>query len=574
MTIRTRPARSAAFTLIELLVAVGAVALVAVAIAAVFEATGRTVSTGRRVGALNAYAALLKQQLERDFATMTRDGFLIIRNEMADVNGDGAWGPADLVPLHPDDLNPRVRRIDEIMFFAKGEFTTAREPLEPALVARSDAAAVYYGHGQRRIPDNDPNGLYRLPRLDDRNDSDSRARLAFRDPVNPNRFASDWILVRHLTLLSPRQATTRPRPFPATFALAPAELSDYDNQVALQPAASNVFRSLSNIFPVSFGSPIRAVRPLRSSGLVDIATTDLSEIRLVVITSDVMPGQAQGNFFDPLANSNPVPQPNAGVDGIFRQFGTGPGQDAGVLGRMQAWMSDALPAWSGAPNPAQRARIRCEPAPPNYVGVLAAVTQPPVVQAYSRADQLMLSGSNFIPRCTEFIVEWSFGKTYPSDPSNPDYVVGREGELIWHGLERLPDGTPVQNDSRAVVRPYDEFQRLARLEKPYQALDGSIRLDPSDLWVRTDLVHGQGYSSSQVAPGAALTSYFGYVDPYFKPDKDNDGLLESPVDAASPTYPWAWPRLVRVTIGLADPADSAFEQRFQFVLPLPREPGR
>jgi hypothetical protein len=83
-------------------------------------------------------------------------------------------------------------------------------------------------------------------------------------------------------------------------------------------------------------------------------------------------------------------------------------------------------------------------------------------------------------------------------------------------------------------------------------------------------------------PGEPVMSYFGFSDPTFIPDKNADGELSwvppttatppTPIDSATPTIPWAWPKLVRVTIGLADPTDLSIEQRFQFVFELPPSP--
>lgn len=109
------------FTLVEVLVAVGAVALVAVGMAAIFDSVGKTVTGGRRVSALTAYATILEQQMRRDFDAMTRDGFLVIRQQ---YTNDGTRQLR--VPAHADDLAPRVRRIDEVVFFAQGDYSTAR----------------------------------------------------------------------------------------------------------------------------------------------------------------------------------------------------------------------------------------------------------------------------------------------------------------------------------------------------------------------------------------------------------------------------------------------------------------
>src|SRR4051812_43692171 len=72
------------FTLIEIVVAVGAVALVAVGLASIFDSVGKTVTGGRRLSVLNTYGSLIESQMRRDFEAMTRDGFLVIRQQWVD----------------------------------------------------------------------------------------------------------------------------------------------------------------------------------------------------------------------------------------------------------------------------------------------------------------------------------------------------------------------------------------------------------------------------------------------------------------------------------------------------------
>lgn len=616
------PARRS-FTLIEVLIVVGAVALIGVALAAVFEHTGRTVTVGRRVSALNSYASLLEAQMRRDFSRISRDGFLIIRNEYADANripgfqfnpppGANTPGVEDVVALHADDLRPRPRRIDELMLFVEGDFTSVRDPVDPQHIARSSAARVYYGHGKRRRSDAGSSPLgspYLVPSLDDPND-EAEANLGVVPPpgvTNPNRYAADWILLRHVTVLAP------PRTTPEWSTMGPASRADRDIQVALQPAARDVFRALAAMslpqgdflplpsYPPQYPSP-GALRdstwPQFSSGIVDIATTTLGEIRQVVLSADTWPGQvptgasgqaAGQNFYDPGSNTGPDGS-NAGPDGKFRFLAAAPQGDPDVLWRMQSWMADALPAWSSAPDPDNRTRLRCEATPPNFLGVLDPnspyYSGNPDIRSLMRSDQLMLSASNFIPHCTEFIVEWSFGVTYPSDPQDPNYRAGREGELIWHGMTRLADGRPaipaptsqtqMENDPDLVAQPYNPLTAdVQRHTTRYRRIDGSIGQHPvtaSDFLRQLELIHGAGIVDPYAPPpGDPVTSYFGYIDPTFNPDRDGDGVVQGPTDATGPLE-WVWPRLIRVTVGLADPNDPTVEQRFQFVFEIP--PGR
>lgn len=575
------------FTLMELLIAVGALAFIAVGVAAIFDATGRTIRAGRRVSDFTAYANLIEQQMRADIQSMTREGFLIIRNEYADADGNGSvsvFAPGvsnpDAVPLYEGEpaSQHRLRRIDELMFFAKGQFASLREPLDSRFIPRADAAAIYYGHGQRRVNDaeTNPTSSYLVPQLDDNvspGGVDRNARLGYRpasrNVTNPNRFASDWILVRRVTLLRPPSTSLVIHPSESRpFGLSLNRMADSDIQIGLQPAASSIFRSLASRFPLSATQRVRfeaaADHPQIPSGLVDIATTDLGEIRLIVTTADCMPGDAGNDFYDPAANTGPEGN-NAGVDGLF---------DARALERMQAWMLDALPAFSHAGNPNDRTRIRCESAPTNFVG-LGAQFNPVTNQgnptylpeglerAYRRADQLMLSSSNFLPHCTEFIVEWSFGDTWPSDP---DDGIDRDGEIVWHGMRREANGRVMADCYRS---PF--FNWVQAQSTRYRKVDGTFGTHIHGGADPDDLIHGVGFDPASTAnnPREPLVSYFGYVDPTFDPDTTGDGKLDDPADATTTTLPWPWPKLLRITLSLADPNDPSIEQSFQFIFEVP-----
>ncbi len=637
-----RPRRSG-FTLLELLVAVGALAFVAVGIAAIFESTGRTISAGKRVSAFTSYANLIEQQMRADFAAMTRDGFLVIRNEYAGADPQGST--PDAVALHSEDTNPRPRRIDQLMFFAKGQFTSAREPLNEEFTPRSDTARIYYGHGQR---ESSASARFLAPTLNDSNAptiGQRRAtRLGYADPngTNPNLYASDWTLLRHVTLL--RQPQTSPTvnyaselggqsPF-KTATVDPKAYPDSDVQIALQPAASGVFRRLLTLYPntttssttlpvslrsIDLGAgpnPTNPPSPVFSSGLVDIATTDLTEIRQVVVTADtwpLLPSGAAGptrlagvNFWKPMIPFRADGQ-NEGPDGVFRLWdqcsptpvsSTGAQPDADVLRRMQAWIDDAWPSDATQARALERDRVRCEATPLNFLG--APVGARDALDATTRtADQMMLTSSNFLPRCTEFIVEWSFGDTYTNDPNDTNYalVQGLGGQVVWHGmLRRTSTGQligqgPSNGAQVPAVYPYLDRTMGSALAK-IDSRSLAVRTNEGSTFqhlIRTAMIHGEDFANvnqgSWAAPADPLTSYFGYVDPTFNPDQQavyangswatprSDGKVDGPKDAASSTLPWAWPKLIRVTLSLADPNDPKVERTFQFTFDVP-EPKR
>jgi hypothetical protein len=589
LVLRNGMASYAAFTLLEVLVAVAALAVLAVGIAAIFDTTGKTVKAGRRVSNFSAAAAQLEQILRQDIASMTRDGFLVIRNQYADVDADGVVrdniqsSNGDRVLLSSEDISPRLRRIDELMFFSKGRFRSVREPLAAGYVPESETARIYYGHPRKRLRDITANSLYLRPDISDTFENEANTFLGYDDADNPNRFASDWVLLRHLTLLRPPPTTpVTPTGLPA--GISAANAADSDIQIALQPAAASIFRSLNTIFPLTLPNRIRGTenRPALASGMVDIATTDLSEIANIIRTADTWPGSvptgasgaaAGNNFFDPANNAGQDGR-NAGPDGQWRSAGPAPGFDPFIWRRMHAWMDDAFPANSmGTGN--SLTRMRCESAPNNYVGVASTLTSPEL--DYRRADQLMLSSSNFMPRCTEFIVEWSMGASFPSDPTSAAYVPGRAGELVWYGMER-------QVGNRLVAAPYaashlyaggnDDLPWRQLMVMTYPRVDGQVgtRAVPQE----PQLIHGTYDIAEFFAP---VSSYFGWTDPTFDPEEPSrygtaatqphNGKLDRPTESACETIEWPWPRMIRVTLSLADPSDPTIEQTFQFIIDVP-----
>ncbi|QOJ01613.1 MAG: type II secretion system protein [Phycisphaeraceae bacterium] len=556
-------ARAGGFTLVELLVAIGAVSIVAVGLAAIFQTITRTVTGGQRVSALTQYAATLETQLRDDFARMTREGFLVIRHQ-ATTSPSGVAGmpaPGEQLPVlvHREDSNPRVRRVDEIMFIAQGDFRTAREPLNPEMVARSTYASIYYGHGLRPIQDNDP--LRLRPNF---NEDNARARapwLGERSPtpgdVYPSQYAADWTLLRKATLLVQPGTSRQPVPgtgWPAGLTPRRDNVRDSDNQIMLQPAASSLFRRWSSFVHVR---PVDVVRwdppanrpPMLSSGLVDIATADPTELRAVVQSCNLWPEEVtrRADLFPPVGQPSPI-------NGEFEQVQG----DRRELNRMHAWMRNALPAqssmkpqfdnssgrWLDMPNAAEPAgaRVRFEEYPPDYLGVITDNWPNAAFRGSRRADQTMLTQSRFVPRCSEFIVEWSFGET-----ENLGNGVTR---VKWYGTSEVQGG-------RIAFRRYDQ-----RLYRPFEGRGGfaaSHVVDP-------DLV----YSSAIPQVGDPLTACFGWIDPTYRPPT----AQQQQADPNAPqSVPWAWPKMVRITIAIVDDKDPSIEERLQFVLETPGTPA-
>lgn len=521
------------FTMIELMVAIAAVAVLSLGLAQIFTVAGRTVSAGKRVSALTQYAAALERQLRDDIRAITRDGFFVIRNELTN---DGS-GPVNVRSAAAGGA-ARPRRVDEMVFFRLGQFQSARLAYVPGRTATASSARVYWGHGlQQGVESNLVASL-----------GDNNALGAYFGRPGPNQYAGDWILARHETLLA-QPAGARADTPDGLLALGPNPprwSADSDVQVGMQPSSRDIFRDVYATFggaavgpgdtvPTLAASQRDSGDPTASSGLVDVATTDLASIRRAVLELKP-PSGAMGSY--------------SGQPGEY-SVASGKADD------MQAWMMLSLPAESD-----RGRRLRVEAAPPNLLGLGWTSGGS---DAATRADQLALSAHAFMPQCTEFIVEWSFGDTLPN------------GRINWHGLRRgvdlNSDGVITTGAGEYEIQPYDGLA----LRDPIRARDGSSL--PLSV-IPYDSIHG-AYSSSLV-----LYSFFGYADPdpSYNPragglfvDVNRNGVYD-PEDGDILNYPdtipWAWPKLLRVTVSLADPSDPTIEQTFQFIFNVPQgSPG-
>ncbi len=547
--------RRRALTLVELLVAVGALTLIALGLSRVFGATGDTLRVGRKVSRLNEYAAMIERQMRRDFEQLSRDGFLVIRNRRLANGNSIEFAPGSSVPA-------RERRGDEMVFFQTGSFTSARDPINPARQASGTAARVYFGHGLSwratgRFPAQTPRSDFPLRAVD----------VTGSFGASGNEYAAEWTLLRHVTVLSGAESQYK-RPPIAGSANDPFE--DFDIQVGWQPAARSIFMFQAEFPPSDLRqfSGFTRLRtgesrmPLFASGIVDVATTDLDEIRNTIL--DALPARSPtGSAANPQAAQNADTAEDQALSASASSTGQeaiwAPGVNPGTLTspdmasptrRMQWWMTNALPADSDALSPVVEQRMRYESSPPDYLGTLGASgTEGQAFdddESWRRTDQTMLCASNFVPGCTEFIVEWSFGNVFP-----PDYTdTTKRGQLIWHGLTRNANGET--------------------LAKPYLAQGTSIneanaqRVGLTNAWVPpgsanavpNELIHflppGLGLNQN-----STLYSCFGYLDPLYS--------------SSTAGFDWVWPKLIRITMSLTDPLDPGPEQTFEFTFKVPQK---
>lgn len=634
----THVARRPAFTLLELLVTIGAVAVVAVGLAAVFGAVGDAVATGRRVSRLTQYSRMIEAQLRKDFESMSRDGFLVIRQQYADANGNGTFDPVtnadpgDGVRVGETDTAPRLRRVDEIIFFAHGDFVSNRAPLpDPNWVARSDSAMIYYGHGEPLNPDTAlPGDPYYEPKVNFAhvgNDPDSLGRQG-----GINRFAGRWTLLRHATLLCPVPArSSAPSGTVYDVPLGNVRLLDKDCQIAGQPAMASIFRAINSGRGVNSPSQFTVTNPaetdhlwyvadtqtanfnaadkvnyagtafrspMLTSGVVDIATTSLEEIKQRLLGFDTADLPSQ---YDPVVQQRTFVQ--SVLDAAQNQRQATPAQ----VDVMHAWMDNAFPGpaanindqeWgtpyaSTGPNitqeVARRSRIRCEERAVDLLGAVGGVGNNPVQQrqgAFTRADRLMLPMHNLAQACSEFSVEWTFGQMDTTTTPN---------ELVWHGL--VPPPVPAGVRPAPAARPYDDsLENAIRVTVPLRGVVAGRTT--ADYVITERLLYGNQIGAAGDPPAddlLTLTSYFGQIDPVFNPDSNVNAVDTTPgvnaivldatttgnqvlgdaTDAGVARVAWPWPTLIRVRITLADPVDPRpeTEQTFEYVFEVPSRDG-
>lgn len=646
---RARGASRRGFTLIEILIAVGALGLIAVGISQVFRATGDTVRAGRRISNLNAYAALIERQLRDDFAAMTRDGFLLIRHERVWLDNQRATSIVDARPTGPGvplvqghNASRRPRRADEIVFFATGDYVTKRPPVILDRVARAPAARIYIGHGMRR----DPKGAtYAAPvLLSDDNTTGPPATTDLphalgitrgpNQPPAPNEEAATWTLLRHVTLLAPPSWAKVDGTASGITGAGASRLLDGRWQIAGQPAVPSVFRAFNGnddgtgLYNTSDYAPrsseviheglvnLDDVGPGFGSGAIDIAATDLAEIRALIhaatTINDPQTGWRGGQpgdldapgavaMQDTLNGYWPTSVPHMPL--VLNGFG----QNTPVA-IIHAWMREALPVNSDAPRtgprPDRGGRMRYEPTPPNPLCIdvgTANFTDPNSVanalrREMERADQLMLSAHNFVPGCSEFIVEWSWGDTYPVGTTDP-----RAGQIVWHGLERGVDlngngnyDQPAEQVAAAYIYNAETQSGIRPYRQRFLRKDGSL----GHRWVQGRMINTNEDFDDYPGTGPddnISYSYFGYIDPTYRPAAHPDNPNATPpipnpgllVDNGTQgvwepnlgdvlndpeTIPWPWPKLIRITMSLVDPSEPTVEQTYQFIFELPGDP--
>jgi len=585
-TTQSNTTRRSGFTILEILVTIGILVLIAAGVSVIFTSVSETVNTGKRVAELNRFAAQFERVMRQDFENMSRDGFLVIVHQYApgDPNNpdlspftnafDTKFWVGDATGLNQTG---RPRRADEIMFFARGQYETSRRAISPGMVAKSTEAAIYYGHGQKRRPDfirpfNNPtnsNNFFFNPAIDDQNIDQSSPEQAWlgtpsTDGIpNPNQYAIDWSLLRQVTLLANPQTSGQDLPdelFNVRRSNDRPWLEDSARQVALQPAMQTIFGSL-NIYQASAdmprwfkeyngGGPISATNSeiYRASGLVDIVTTDITSIATIVRYGPGTGGWLGSPLdyqtttdFDDFKTKLDLGAP----DQILidpNQFG----DSSSPFFQQRLWMLDALPSRWDLNTLTQLSRVRYEDIPTRLLFDENAFANNRD-RTYAEADQEMLGSSVFIPKCTEFIVEWSMGYIDPSatSPTDPNYK-----RMLWYGLFR---GTDTNDDG--IV---DSSERLADRYDP-RPTTGLTTEQIARESILSELIMGHA-PGTQFDTEISMFAYE-YTNPAI-PDNPDTPLINESIDQ------WPWPKFIRITLSIADPTDNSIEQTFQMVFDI------
>lgn len=585
------------FTIIEILVTVGVLILVAVGVSTIFSSIAETVNNGKRVAEINRFSAQLERVMRRDFENITRDGFMVIVHQYAPgdepVNGwndrDVQLSPADATDENANGDPGRPRRVDEIMFFSRGQYETARRAIAPSMIARSSEAAIYYGHGQKRRPKltgnlDNANNLFFNPAIEDFNPASDKNNnyfgvnlaglgvIATDGILNPNRYAADWSLLRHVTLLAQPETSGQDLPDELFGVRRVGDerqwLEDSDRQVALQPALRTIFGSLNLTLATTPSLPkwFKEYRPgggavllqdaeaYRASGLVDVVTDDLPSIATIVRNGPGSGGWL-GSPIDPIYTDFDIFNAQLETDVptepvIDPQQAINP---ASSIAQQRLWMLDALPSRWDLNTLTQLSRVRYEDIPTRILFEETAFGGPNSdaskrLRTYAEADQEMLGSSVFVPRCTEFIVEWSMGfidRTI-TNPLDPEYK-----RMLWYGLPRAMD----ENDD-GNFDPSRELYADRYLPRDLNSLPNGEEKNKqiaTEKWM-SELVMGHNAALQRDTE----ISMFGYQ--YSNPD----GAF-----ASDPVQPWPWPKFIRITISIADANDITLERTFQMVFEIP-----
>lgn len=307
---RERPLNSlrarGGFTLVELLIAVVVLLVVILAVGRIFSTAGQVTAYGQATADLLQEARAIENQMRRDFAQLSKEGFLAI--QCIEVRNDVNFAESGQL-LDPAKDPKFVFRADRLILFVDGFAATSgyvdSQELQPGSVAgnnpHSAISRVYYGHGVQfpvARPLSDP-CCY--------GDGQALAPWAFSDPFNENTLVEmqAWPGGGFGTPI----VGTQPPPAEWLLLRQPVLLAD-DGGSALNYAAT-VRNAAGSIWPDPFFDGGTQDRGSIRKGRVDIASQTPESIeRFVTRKESGFPASVPGTY-DParpwIANVGAVP---------------------------------------------------------------------------------------------------------------------------------------------------------------------------------------------------------------------------------------------------------------------------
>jgi hypothetical protein len=187
--------------------------------------------------------------------------------------------------------------------------------------------------------------------------------------------------------------------------------------------------------------------------------------------------------------------------------------------------------------------------------------------------------------------------------------VTADNTLIWYGLPR--DGATFLTGEQVVrTVSYEGGNRAPLLRQQLTRRDGFEFDWPNQNTPSVNnhrrLVEPTQQPFRVIGPSQVSTFFFGLIDPTYDPMDPNGGAQvaarnpsnpaagltnvdsglvvdvnrntvydsqqgDVPVNPAS--APWAWPKLLRITYSISDPADASLEQTFQIIIEIPDDRG-
>ncbi len=201
-----------------------------------------------------------------------------------------------------------------------------------------------------------------------------------------------------------------------------------------------------------------------------------------------------------------------------------------------------------------------------------------------QTDQEALVSSVFLPRCSEFIVEWSYGivdrRETAGGRDNPNF-----GQVIWHGLRRWNDlDLNGQYNRGTDVLVADLFGPASAGGTGPIAYDGdvirAISNGGGDFGIPAEVAEVNG-TVSEVDPRLEqLTLLRDRASTNARPDRLGPaaeyvfGYFDRVVSGSNAdNLDWPWPSLIRVTFVIADEADPSIEQAYQVVFRVRKPDG-